>query len=319
MRCLLTGASGFVGANLAHRLLREGHEVNLLLRPKPLSWRLESIEKDARLHHIDVLDDRLAEVVQSIRPEWVFHLAAYGAYSWQNDLSEMVRTNLNGTINLVQACLKSGFEAFVNAGSSSEYGFKDHPPAETEFLEPNSHYAVTKAAASLFCRHTAQRLNLPLTTLRLYSAYGAYEEPNRLMPTIILRGMSNDFPPLVAPETARDYVHIDDVVEAFLLTAQRRGSSSGALYNLGTGIQTTLRQVVEVAREALSIRAEPRWATMPARLWDASCWVADNRLIQKELGWSPRYSFSEGFREMVSWFCDNPKLVELYRSSTSKS
>ena len=306
-RVIITGASGFVGANLTRRLLYDGYETHLLLRPGYRPERINGIRSDVRIHEIHLNDlDTVNRTVSRIRPDWVFHLAAYGAYSWQTDLQQMTLTNIQSTMNLVTTCVKTGFEAFVNAGSSSEYGYKNHPPTETEFLEPNSYYAVTKAAATLFCRYTAQRENIPVTTLRLYSAYGPYEDPNRLMPTLIRRGLKKEFPPLVAPDTARDFVYIDDIVDAFLLAAGSRGRTPGAVYNVGTSIQTTIRQVVEVARQVLNISAEPKWGSMASRQWDTSCWVADNRLIRQDLGWTPRYSFEEGFRAMTKWFSDKP-------------
>jgi nucleoside-diphosphate-sugar epimerase len=256
--------------------------------------------------------EALTGVVARIRPDWVFHLAAHGAYSSQTDVSQMVQTNVVGTSNLVDACLKAGFEAFVNAGSSSEYGLKDHPSAETEWLEPNSYYAVTKAAATLFCRTTAQRHKAPIVTLRLYSVYGPYEEPARLMPTLIVHGLSGKLPPLVRPDIARDYVYTEDVNDACLLAAATPGQEVGAVYNLGTGIQTSLREVVDLARRVLAIPVEPVWGSMPDRQWDTTVWVADNRKIQKELGWQPRYSFEQGFREMVSWFRDNADMHHFY-------
>ncbi len=181
-RVIITGATGFVGANLARRLLREGHEVHLLVRPKHAVWRIEEIRQDVRLHELQLHDvAAVTRVVSEIRPEWIFHLAAHGAYSQQIDLEQMVLTNINCTINLVNACLKTGFEAFVNTGSSSEYGFKDHAPAESDPLEPNSHYAVTKAAATMFCRYTAQSRGVHLPTLRLYSVFGPYEDPRTVV------------------------------------------------------------------------------------------------------------------------------------------
>ena len=309
-RVIVTGASGFVGANLARRLLRDGHEVYLLLRPGYQAWRLDAIRDHVRLIEAPLHDsDAVGPIVSRIRPDWVFHLAAHGAYSWQQDLPQITQTNILGTMSILTACVRVGFEAFVHAGTSSEYGYKDHPPAETEFLEPNSHYAVTKAAATLFCRYTGQHENLPVTTLRLYSVYGEYEDPGRLMPTLIRRGLSGELPPLVSPDTARDYVYIDDVVDAFLLAAGSRVQKSGAVYNLGTGVQTSLRQVVDVARKVLAIRAEPQWGEMTARPWDTNCWVADNRLIRQELGWAPQYSFEDGFRNMVEWANEHVALI----------
>ena len=301
-RVLLTGASGFVGANLARRLLRDGHEVHLLLRPGYNPWRLSEIMGDVRLH-LAALEDGpgVAGVVQRVRPEWVFHLATHGAYSSQTDVVEIATTNVLGTIHLVEACLKADVEAIVNTGSSSEYGAKDHAPAEAEPLEPNSHYAVTKASATLYCQYTARRTGVRLPTLRLYSVYGPYEEPTRLIPTLLRRALAGELPPLVSPETARDYVYVDDAVEAYLLAATQAGREPGAVYNVGTGVQTTLREVVALTRRLLNVPAEPQWGTMPGRIWDTEVWVSDPRKIQHDLGWMPRVSLEEGLQRFAGW------------------
>jgi dolichol-phosphate mannosyltransferase len=215
-------------------------------------------------------------------------------------------------MNLVQASVQAGVETFVNTGSSSEYGYKDPPPPETEYLEPNSHYAVTKASATLFCRYTAQSASLNLPTLRLYSVYGPYEEPTRLMPTLILRGLAGRLPPLVNPDVARDYVYVDDVLDAYLLSASQPLPERGAVYNVGSGVQTTLREVVAVARRVLPITVEPEWGTMPDRRWDTTVWVANSRKLRAELRWQPRYSFEQGFARLVDWFREAVALPSNY-------
>jgi dolichol-phosphate mannosyltransferase len=302
-RCLVTGGTGFVGANLARSLLRDGHEVHLLVRPEHTAWRIEEIRTDIRMHLPDLSDAQaVSKMIEGIKPEWIFHLAAHGAYSWQTDIARIFQTNLLGTIHLVEACMQAGFESFIHTGTSSEYGFKDHAPMETEWLEPNSHYAVAKASATLYCRYTAQTQKANLTTLRLYSAYGPYEDENRLMPTLIRHGLQGEWPPLVSPDTARDYVYVEDVSEACILAAMTQPREFGAIYNLGTGKSTTLREVASIARRVLGIQAEPEWGTMPARAWDTSIWQADSHKIQAELSWCPRHSFEEGFARMVAWW-----------------
>lgn len=309
-RVLITGASGFVGANLARTLLKSGHEVHLLLREHHLDWRLQDIREHVSVTGADLRDaDSIFRAVKQIRPEWVFHLAAYGAYSFQTNVQDTLETNVQGTANLVQACLETGFEVFVNTGSSSEYGFKDHAPSEDELPEPNSYYAVSKVSATMFCRYTAESKKVRIPTLRLYSVYGPYEEPKRLMPTLIRCGLDKKFPPLVNPETARDYVYTDDVVRAYILAAQTSGIEVGAIYNVGTGRETKLREVVEIARKVLDIPGEPQWGSMESRIWDTGTWVADNRKIRDELGWCPEYSFEQGFRSTVRWFEENPKML----------
>ncbi len=313
-RVLLTGGTGFVGANLARRLVADGHSVHLLVHPGHTRWRLTDLRARVRLHEASLTDaSGVTDTVRRVRPQWIFHLAAYGAYSWQADLERMVRTNVLGTMHLVRAALATGVDAFVNAGSSSEYGLKDHAPTEREWIEPNSHYAVTKAAATLFCRHTAVQEHARLTTLRLYSVYGPFEDPGRLMPALIVHGIDGRLPPLVGPETARDYVHVDDVSEAFVRAATRRMLGAGAVFNVGTGVQTTLREAVAVARRVLGIKATPEWGTMPARQWDTAVWIADNRAIRAALGWKPRIRFDAGFRQMARWLLDQPVMLRRYR------
>ena len=127
--------------------------------------------------------------------------------------------------------------------SSSEYGLKDHAPHEDEPLEPNSPYAAAKAEA------TAHALERGAVVLRLYSAYGPWEEPSRFVPTLLAHALAGRLPPLVSPDVARDFVHVDDVCAAFVLGA---GAPAGRVYNVGSGRQTTVAEVVELARRLLA-------------------------------------------------------------------
>jgi dolichol-phosphate mannosyltransferase len=203
----------------------------------------------------------------------------------------------------------------VNTGSSSEYGFQDHPPAETEPLEPNSHYAITKVAATLFCRYTARSSGAHIPTLRLYSVYGPYEEPTRLLPTLLVRGLRGALPPLVDPDVARDYVYVGDVVDAYLLAATVPNQEVGAIYNVGSSSQTTLREVVDLARRSLGITAAPRWGTLPNRQWDTTVWVADTQRVRSALGWQPRHSLERGFQQFVAWYHAHPALHAHYEQA----
>ena len=314
-RVVLTGATGFVGANLTERLVEEGHEVHILVRDGYRTWRVEHLLPHLHLHELDLLDrDRLDTEIQRIRPDWIFHLATYGAYSWQDDSTQAIHTNYLSTVNLIETCIKTGFEAFINTGSSSEYGIKDHAPTEHEALEPNSYYAATKAAASLFCRYVAQRHNRPMFTLRLYSVYGAFEEPGRLIPQMILKGLAGEFPPLTDPNIARDFVFSEDAVGSYFVVAESAASlPPGEIYNVGTGQQTTIEDVVKVATEVFELQREPVWNSMPNRSWDSSVWVANNHKLCG-IGWKPQYGFRAGFLKTVAWFRQNADLINrIYR------
>ncbi len=313
MRALVTGAGGFVGANLATALAEAGHEVVAWTHPGSPTWRLDHLVDAMEIVPVELLDpDAVETALRSAQPEWVFHLAAHGAYSWQRDPELIMQTNLVATVRLLAACQEHGFAAFVHAGTSSEYGFQDHPPSEGELPEPNSDYATMKAAATMHCRFVAQRDDLHVLTLRLYSVYGPWEEPGRLMPTLVARGLEGRLPPLVSPDTPRDFVSVRDAERAFLLAAERSDLPRGSVLNIASGQQTTLREVVEVARAELDLVAEPEWRTEPQRSWDAAVWVGDARRAQEQLGWSAEDDLPSGFACLANWLREHPELWERY-------
>ncbi|SDI94153.1 Nucleoside-diphosphate-sugar epimerase [Frankineae bacterium MT45] len=316
-RVLVTGAAGFVGANVARRLLSDGHDVHVLVGPSSDNWRLDDIMDDITVWNASLQDrDAVVDLISRSRPERVFHLAAHGAYSSQRSVERMVETNIVGTVNLVEACLRHDVATIVNTGSSSEYGYKDHAPSEREWVDPNSHYAVTKAAATMYCRYTSIASEIPITTLRLYSVYGPWEEPTRLMPRLAALGLEGKLPPLVSPSIARDYVHVDDVVQACLLASDADRTVLGGVYNVGTGVQTSLADLVEIARKTLNITSEPIWGSMADRDWDTDVWVCDSTSITADLGWSPEWNLTDGFAKFSAWLAeDDVRLTSIYRAA----
>ena len=315
-RSLVTGAAGFIGAALARRLVARGDTVTLLSGPGSDAWRLEQLRDVAEVVEVDLRDaDAVTRTVQAARPELVFHLAAHGAYSWQRSLPRMIETNVAGFAHVAEAAIEAGARAIVSAGSSSEYGLKDHAPPEHELPEPNSAYAVTKASATLLGGWLARERGAAITTLRLYSAYGPWEEPRRLMPALVAAGLERRLPPLADPAIARDFVYVEDVCDAFLLAAERAQPGEAAVYNVGSGAQTTLRELAEVARRTFAIDEEPAWAAFPTRDWDTDVWVADARRAEAELGWRARTRLEAGLALFAHWMDEQPPPVaDRYRS-----
>ncbi|HSW90169.1 MAG TPA: NAD-dependent epimerase/dehydratase family protein [Patescibacteria group bacterium] len=299
---VITGGTGFVGANLARVALHKNYNVHLLVRDTYKSWRITDIQKDLHLHKVSLTDEKqLITLFKKIRPNWFFHTAVFGAYSAQTDLAEMLQTNILGTTALLNAAKSVGFDAFINTGSSSEYGYQDHPTKESDWIDPNSHYAVTKAFTTQLCRFESLQNKLPITTLRLYSVYGPYEEPARLMPTLVRAALQQKLPPLVDPTIARDYIYIDDVVRAYFISATKAKQHFGSVYNVGTGKQTSLRQLVTKISKITPINEKPVWRSMEKRMWDTSIWVSNSNLIEKELGWKAKIEVEEGLKKMLVW------------------
>lgn len=314
MKALVTGAGGFVGANLVRELLSAGDEPIAVVRPGGDPWRLDDLLGALPVRGVNLAEPEAVErVVVAERPDVVFHLAAHGAYSWQRDLDAMVAVNVRATEALLSGA-RAVDARLVHTGSSSEYGHRSAAPSERDRLEPNSHYAVTKAAATHLCRLAATTNGQATVTLRLYSAYGPWEEPGRLMPTLVQAARAGSLPPLVAPDTARDFIWVGDVCDALQLAARAELPEPGAVFNVSSGTQTQLRELVDVARRVFEIVEEPAWGTMPARAWDTSTWFGDPTAAQDHLGWRATTTLEEGLNRLATWFDERPQLAQRYGS-----
>ncbi len=306
---LVTGAAGFLGANLVRRLLREGFAVTAGVRPGGDIWRLKGC--GANIVRLDLEDPAaIRATVGELRPRWIFSLAAHGGYSWQTDVERMVRVNVLAVAVLRDAAAVAGTERLVHAGSSSEYGFKGHPADERELLEPNSDYAATKAAATHLLRQPRGD-GLRTCVLRVYSAYGPWEEPGRLVPTLLASALRGELPPLADPSVARDFVYVDDVVDAFVAAATAP-LPHGAVLNVASGTQTTVAELVDRVRVGLGVTAEPEWGTMRPRAWDTSVWVGRPDRIRASLDWKPVVSLDDGLARTAAWLREHPALAARY-------
>ena len=304
-KTLITGASGFIGACLARRLVKKRSEVHVFLRQKSKSWRLDGVLDRLFIHNVDLTDrESVKKAVREIEPGTIYHLAAYGGYRKQIDVKRIVETNLTGTINIIDACAAVGVDIFVNAGTSSEYGVKRKPMQETDSLEPNSVYGVTKAAATLYCTHMARDNGFPAVTFRIFAAYGPYEEPGRLIPSVVNAFLRDESPRLSSPDSVRDFIFVEDILDAFE-KATKEKKACGKVLNLGTGVQHTIGEVVEIVRELANCKKDAVWGAVEKGRFEPKSWVADMSKTQRILKWKPKYDLKKGLTKTVGWFREN--------------
>jgi polyisoprenyl-phosphate glycosyltransferase len=298
---LVLGGGGFVGANLVQRLLRARSDVIAVVRSLP-AWRLASLDS-SHLLEVDLTNiAEMRQMVEAVRPRTVLDCSAYGAYSFETDSEVIYRTNFNSLVALVELLDKGLLAAFVHAGSSSEYGSNSAGPSEAAPLVPNSHYAVSKAAAALFISYAGKTLGLPIVNLRLYSVYGPLEDASRLVPNLVKYGIEGRYPPFVSPETSRDFVYVGDVCEAFLLAAARLTPELyGDSFNIGSGVRTKIRDLAETAREVFGIEKPAEFGSMQGRAWDLDEWYAAPAKAASLLGWSAATSLADGLRLTADW------------------
>ena len=313
---LVLGASGFVGANLARALLEHRSDVVATTSRTP-AWRLEDLPA-ANVREFDALVGlNVDRMLDDVRPRTVFNCIAYGAYSFETDGELILRTNLMSTHALLERLATRNLAAYIHAGSSSEYGENAAGPEEHDFLAVNSEYAVSKAACAHLIHYYGKHHGLPAANLRLYSVYGPLEDPSRLMPQIVQHGVRGELPPLVNPRISRDFVYSDDVVDAFVAAASElREDDFGDSFNVGTGRQTTIGELAEIARELYGIE-RPASFTMPARRWDTADWFANSERARTALGWEAQTPLEDGLERMTAWYrgLANP---ERYRSATKE-
>ena len=298
---LVTGASGFVGANLFKTLTAVRDDVYAVVR-REKNWRLAEV-KDELVIAVDLNDYAAAKnLINSVAPQTVFDCAAYGAYSFEEDANLIYQTNFQSIVNFVGLLAGQPFAAFIHAGSSSEYGTNCAAPSEDSVCEPNSPYAVSKVAVASYLRFMGNQRSFPCVNLRLYSVYGPLEDTSRLLPNLLRHALEGKLPPFVDPRTSRDFIHVDDVCAAFIMAAAKMHPGLyGENFNIGTGIKTTIAELADVTRRVFNVAAEPQFGTMEGRAWDLAEWYSDPRKAIEQLGWKPLVTLEDGLRSMALW------------------
>jgi nucleoside-diphosphate-sugar epimerase len=300
---LVTGASGFVGSHLARRLAGTGSDVHVFLRSSSDTRRLGDTSGRLTRHAADLTDPAsIRAAVCRVRPRTIFHCASWGGHPGQTDEAAIFGTNLAGTFHLLAACAESGFDRFVHTGSSSEYGMKTAPMSEVDEPAAEDAYGASKAGATLWCRAIAASRKLPTVTLRLFSPFGPWDDPVRLIPAAARAFLEGRSPRLASPSGARDFVFIDDVVDACLLSATVP-AAAGEIINVGSGRQATAGEVVEILSRLIPGAPKPAWGAISPRP-GPSVWVADIGKARRLLGWEPKVPLEEGLRRTVEWMRD---------------
>ncbi|RYY56473.1 MAG: NAD-dependent epimerase/dehydratase family protein [Chitinophagaceae bacterium] len=297
------GAGGFIGSNLFRFILAQRDDVYAVTSKQPfIPWRIDDLREDRILYADITRETDIERIFSKYKFRTIFHLAAYGAYSKQSDVKLTYQTNVIGLLNLLQVSSAYNLRAFVHAGSSSEYGLNAKEPLENAELMPNSHYSVTKASAAQMIRYYGTILQVPVVNLRYYSIYGEYEEPDRLIPQIIEKGMQGTYPPLVQPAISRDFVYIDDAIYATLLAANADYEEiGGKSINIASNKKTTISDIAKVSAEIFNISREPVWGEFADRKWDLREWYGNAAYAKKALGWESLTPLKEGLLKTYEW------------------
>ncbi len=307
MRILVTGGAGFIGSNLSDRLLAEGHEVAIF--DNLSSGRREQVPATARLYESDLNDAAAIDrCVSEFRPEIVSHHAA------QIDVRRSVtdpvfdaRTNILGSLELLQSCTRHGVRKLIYASTGGAiYGEGRTLPASEEHpINPEAPYGASKHTVEHYLHLWKLLHGLDWTVLRYPNVYGPRQSPhgeagvNAIFIGLMLSG---ERPRVFGTgEQVRDYLFVEDVVEANVLALTRGG---GEILNLGTGVPTSVNDIVRELNHILGTQLDP--IREPARAGEIQRIYLDAARAERLMGWRAKVSFADGLRRTVGWVRGTP-------------
>ena len=298
MRALVTGMGGFVGAHLAARLVTDGWDVAGTVRPGGSGRRLEALGLAGA---VEVLPADLSEpaaaavAATSARPDVAFLLAAARADATPAERKATVAVNAASTAWVVDA-LGDRCRAVVRLGSSTEYAESDGPIDESAPLRPRGFFGATKAAGSLLVAAACVAAGRRAAVLRAFQVYGPLDHPGRLVPAALAAAGNGTVLPLTGAGRRRDWVYVDDVVDACVRAASADHLPNGQVLNVGTGRQVANEEVVALVRQVTGRAVDVSAGAHPGRSWDAGSWVCDPSLARQLLGWEAKVALDEGLR-----------------------
>jgi len=309
---LVTGGAGFIGSNLCEAILSMGHRVRVLdnlatgyekniavFRDNP---KFEFVEGDIRDFAVC---DRVCRGVDYV----LHHAAAVSVPESIEKPVEYTMTNIMGTVNMMEAAAKNGVKKFVYASSSAVYGDDETMPKREEGLGNRlSTYAVTKYAAEEYAYQYTLHYGLDCYGMRYFNVYGCRQDPNGAYAAVIpkfIECLLRDEPPTINGdgEQSRDFVYVEDVVQANLLACVAPHEAAGEAYNVASGKRSSLNEMYAVLSELLGKDLKPVFA--PERKGDIRHSGADISKIKKKLGYAPEYDFEKGIKEAIQWYKEN--------------
>jgi nucleoside-diphosphate-sugar epimerase len=311
-KIIVTGASGFVGANLVKKIM-DKNEIYIFTRKESDTWRLNDIKSEINVQTINFENkNKIQSVVNKIKPDYVFHLATYGGYPFQQDVKTIVDSNIHNSINLMQALSEYGrLEKFINIGSSSEYGPKTKPMKEIDLASPIFPYGIAKLTQSNFAKYFFVKNGLPSVTLRLFSVYGPLEEPGRLIYDIMTSILRKNILKLASKKSKRDFIFVDDVIEAIEKTS-KTPNIEGGIFNIGSGKEYSIEEVVNIVQSKLKKDLKVSWGNIEKqRSFETNNhWIANISKIKKEIKWNPKVNFEKGLAKTFEWYENNANIYK---------
>ena len=309
-KILVTGSEGFIGSHLVEKLVRQGSRVTALVQYNSLNnwgW-IDSFDEDIK-REIEVLTgdireyDNISKAVKG--KDAVFHLAALIAipYSYLSPAA-YVRTNIEGTLNVMQACLDFDVSKVVHTSTSEVYGTALYVPIDEKHpLQGQSPYSASKIGADKIVESFYKSFNLPVATIRPFNTYGPRQSARAVIPTIISQVLSGKKTiKLGALSPTRDFNYVKDTADGFIRMAEV-DESVGKVINVGTNNEISIgdlaKRIISVIGQDVIIECDED-RLRPEKSEVSRLWCANSK-AKEILNWKPKYTLDEGLEETIEW------------------
>lgn len=303
MKVLITGGAGFIGSHITEELVKENYEVVIV--DNLITGKEGNIPKGIQFYQADICGD-LDHIFLIEKPDYVIHQAAQVSVS--NSIREPLydgKANILGTINVLNSCVKHKIKKFIFASTAALYGSPKYLPIdESHFLEPISFYGLSKLNAEAYIKLFSKLFDLKYTILRYANVYGMRQDINGEagVVAIFIEQLLRQQDPKIYGDgyQTRDFVFVKDVARANRLALDK---GENEIINIGTQTQITVRDIVKELAELLDVEVFPIF--LKERTGDIRHSFLSNENAKKALNWTPKYSFSEGIMETVSYYQKN--------------
>ena len=314
-KVLITGAEGFIGSHLTERLLSLGAKVKAFVMYNSFNkWGWIDTYKSREKNELNVIcgDIREADLLKVILKDVdiVFHLAALIAipYSYASP-SSYVKTNIEGTLNLLQIALDSGVEKFIHTSTSEVYGTAKYVPIDEKHpLQGQSPYSASKIGADMIAESFHRSFDLPVTTVRPFNTYGPRQSARAIIPTLIVQMLKSDMIQLGSLHPIRDFTYVADTVESFIKSAEA-DEINGETINIGSANGISIGELAEKLRKMMKkeVTIESEQKRIRPSKSEVNKLICNNQKAKEMIGWQPKISLDEGLEKTVNWFRANLK------------
>ena len=302
MKVLVTGGAGFIGSHLVDRLIEEGHE--LVVVDNLSSGKKKNVNPEAKFYKVDILSPKLGKIIQKERPSVISHHAA------QIDVRRSVadpiydaQVNILGLLNLLESAVRSGTKRLLFASSGGAiYGEQQgYPAPEGHPTHPLSPYGIGKLTSEHYLYYYQEINGLSSASLRYGNVYGPRQDPfgEAGVVAIFTQKMLEGNQPIINGngQQTRDYVYVDDVVDASLAIMNHE---TEGIFNVGTGRETSVNELFRIIAELTESSGKEIYG--PEKRGEVSRSVLDYRKLNKAVEWEPRVELQEGLSRTVSYF-----------------